>query len=228
MTSISTALAAAPLFCGLPPDALAGFAALAAWKDVDKGHIIFHEGDTADMLYLTGQGKVKIFRSSPDGREVVLHLFGPGEMFGEVAVLQGGTFPASAQALEASRLITLPRRDMLAHLGKNPTLALNMMGALSARLRTFSAKIEALALLETPQRLAAYLLHESELRDGAQRFRLDVSKGLLAAILGTARETLSRCLARMAEQGAVQFDGRDIHIVDHAYLENLVRGLEKL
>ncbi len=228
MTSLASVLAATPLFSGLPQEALRVFTTLAAWKDAAKGRIVFHEGDAAETLHIVGTGKIKIFRAAPDGREVILHLFGPGEMFGEVAVLQGGKFPASSQALENSRLVSLPRRDIVAALGKNPVLALNMMAALATRLRAFSAKIEALTLLETPQRLAAYLVHESDARDGAESFRLDVSKGLLAAMLGTARETLSRCLARMVDQDAIRLEGRDVRILNRAYLEDLAKGLEKL
>ncbi len=228
MTDTTAVLAKTPLFSGLPQEALRDFAVIAAWKDAPKNQIVFHEGDLAETLYIIGAGKMKIFRAAPDGREVVLHLFGPGEMFGEVAVLQGGKFPASSQALEPSRLLCLPRRDMVAAFAKNPVLALNMMAALSTRLRAFSAKIEALTLLETPQRLAAYLVHESGVRDGADTFRLDVSKGLLAAMLGTARETLSRCLTRMAEQGAIRLEGRDVRILNRSYLEDLAKGLEKL
>ncbi len=228
MNGFVPVLAQTPLFSGLDQAALAEFAALAAWKNAPKGQVIFHEGEIAETLYIVGEGKVKIFRAAPDGRETLLHIFGPGEPFGEAAVLQGGKFPASSLALESSLLVALPRRDILAAFAKNPVLALNMMGALAARLRAFSAKIESLTLLETPQRLAAYLIHESGARDEADSFRLDVSKGLLAAMLGTARETLSRCLARMAEQGAIRLEGRDVHILDRAYLESLAKGLEKL
>ena len=222
----ASVLAGTPLFGGLEPAQYKEFAAFSFWVDAPKGKIIFHEKDAAEILYLVASGKVKIYRTAPDGREVVLHLFGPGEPFGEVAVLQGTAFPASALAIEPSRLLALPRREMLNCLAKNPVLALNMMAALARRLKEFTAKVESLTLMETPQRLAAYLLHESDTRDGADQFRLDVSKGLLAGVLGTARETLSRCLTRFVEQGIVSLEGRDIHILNREALEGLLKGLE--
>lgn len=228
MDDLQRLLTATPLFDGLSENQAGIFSRLAVWRDVSKGQTIFFEKDPADRLYVVGTGRVKIFRSAPDGREVVLHIFGPGEPFGEVPLFEGGVFPASAVALEASRLLTLPRESLVRALGQDPGLALNMLAALSRRLKNFTDKVESLALLETPQRLAAYLLHESDLRDGADSFRLDISKQLLASLLGTARETLSRCLSRLVEEGAVSLDGRSVRLDNREFLEKLAKGSLRL
>ncbi len=228
MDELQRLLAATPLFEGLTAGQAKVFADLATWRDVPRGALIFREKDPADTLYIVASGRVKIFRASPDGREVVLHIFGPGEPFGEVPLFQGGVFPANAEALEPARLFLLPREGLVRVLALDPGLALNMLAALSRRLRAFTDKVEALALLETPQRLAAYLLHESEIRDGANSFRLDVSKQLLASVLGTARETLSRCLSRLAEEGAVSLDGRNVSLENREFLEMLAKGVVRL
>lgn len=226
--NIHTLLATAPLFTGLTNAQLEALAAIAVDKTYDRGQMIFFENSPAEGFYIVGKGKVKIYKSAPDGREAVLHVFGPGEPFGEVAVFQGGTFPAHAIAVEASRLIFLPRQALVERIGSDATLALNMLGALSMRLRQFTQKIEALTLQETPQRLAAYLISASDLQNGKDTITLSVAKGLLAGMLGTARETLSRTLSKLADQGIVSVQGREITILDREALEALAEGLEGL
>ncbi len=219
-------IAAQPLFAGLTHTQLEGLAQAIVDRPYEKGEMVFFESSPAKGFYIVAQGKVKIYRSAPDGREAVLHVFGPGEPFGEVAVFQGGTFPAHAMTVEKSHLLFVPREALVSRIASDPTLALNMLAALSGRLRQFASKVEALTLRETPQRLAAYLLTASELKEGADTFLLDLSKGLLAGMLGTARETLSRALTRLADEGMVAVDGRQITLRDRAGLEALAAGLE--
>ena len=218
-----------PLFSSLTDGQRESLAARSLAASCPKGKILFTEGEEAAGLYILLEGKVKIFRAAPDGREAVLHIFGPGEPFGEVAVFQGGRFPASAECVEAGTSLFVPRKALLEGISNDPALALNMLAALSLRLRAFAAKVETLTLMETPQRLAAYLLLTSdEQGKGGDGFQLDISKALLAGLLGTARETLSRCLARMAEQGAISVSGRTVRILDRAFLERLVQGADNL
>lgn len=225
---VKNVIAHQALFAGLTDEQLTGLASVIVDKPYEKGEVIFVEGTPAKGFYIVAQGRVKIFKSAPDGREAVLHVFGPGEPFGEVAVFQGGTFPAHAMTVEKSRLLFLPRDALVARISSDPTLALNMMAALSGRLRQFAGKIESLTLKETPQRLAAYLITASELKDGADSFSLDIAKGLLAGMLGTARETLSRALGRMVEEGMVAVEGRQITILDRTSLEALAAGVGTL
>ena len=217
-----------PLFSTLTAEQQQTLAGACVVSPCAKGKVFFVEGEEATGLYIMVEGKVKIYRSAPDGREAVLHVFGPGEPFGEVAVFQGGKFPATAVCVESGKVLFLPRNALLNGIARDPALALNMLAALSRRLRGFAAKVETLTLMETPQRLAAYLLLTSEEHEGAATFELDVSKALLAGLLGTARETLSRCLARMVEQGAISMEGRAVHILDRSFLEELVQGTENL
>ena len=218
-----------PLFSSLTDGQRESLAARSLAASCPKGKVLFTEGEEAAGLYILLEGKVKIFRAAPDGREAVLHIFGPGEPFGEVAVFQGGRFPASAECVEAGVSLFVPRKALLEGIHNDPALALNMLGALSLRLRAFAAKVETLTLMETPQRLAAYLLLTSdEQGKGEDGFQLDISKALLAGLLGTARETLSRCLTRMVEQGAISVSGRTVRILDRAFLERLVQGANNL
>ncbi len=217
-----------PLFSSLTPGQRQELASVCVTARCAKGQIFFVEGEEAGGVYIMLEGKVKIYRSAPDGREAVLHVFGPGEPFGEVAVFQGGKFPATAMCVEAGKSLFLPRTALIERITCDPALALNMLASLSRRLRAFVAKVETLTLMETPQRLAAYLLLTSEEQGGTDTLLLDVSKVLLAGMLGTARETLSRTLARMVEQGAIRVEGRTVHLEDRAFLEGLVQGLESL
>lgn len=225
---VQNIIANLPLFNGLTQSQLEALASIIVDKPYEKGEMIFFEGTAAKGFYVIAQGRVKIYKSAPDGREAILHVFGPGEPFGEVAVFQGGTYPAHAVTVEKSRLLFLPREGLVSRISSDPALSLNMLAALSSRLRQFANKIEALTLKETPQRLAAYLVTASELKDGADTFTLDIAKGLLAGMLGTARETLSRALTKMAEEGMVRVEGRQITILDRDALEALASGLESL
>ena len=234
--SLSDSIHSIPLFSSLGDSQRENLAARCIAAPCTRGKLFFLEGETATGLYILLAGKVKIFRSAPDGREAVLHVFGPGEPFGEVAVFQGGKFPASAECVEAGTSLFLPRQALMDSIQRDPALAMHMLAALSRRLRTFAAKVETLTLMETPQRLAAYLLlageEQNESPDGhasqGKSLQLDMSKALLAGLLGTARETLSRCLARLVEQGAISMSGRTVHILDRAFLENLAQGMENL
>ena len=232
--TLSDVLRRMPLFASLSDAQREALAEHCLTAPCARGKIFFMEGDEAAGLYILLEGKVKVFRAAPDGREAILHVFGPGEPFGEVAVFQGGKFPASAECVEAGRSLFLPRTHLLERIAGDPALALRMLGALSLRLRAFAAKVETLTLMETPQRLAAYLLLTNDERmeqTGGKTdagFQLDISKALLAGLLGTARETLSRCLTRLVEQGAISLDGRTVRILDRKFLEGLAQGTENL
>lgn len=226
--NVIRALAGVPIFAGLQPEQLERISHIAVPRNVDRGQMLFFERGEAEGFYVIEAGKVKVFRSAPDGREAVLHIYGPGETFGEVPMFMGGRYPASAAAVEKGRIIFLPRADLVRLIGEDSTLAMNMLASLSGKLREFAAKIEALTLQEIPQRLAAYLLDLSEREGGVDTVELDMAKGLLASFLGATRETLSRALSRMAEQDFIEVQGRTIHLLDKAGLEDLANGEVRL
>lgn len=214
-------IAAIPLFEGLPADQLEDLRQIAVTKHFSRGEAIFSEGDEGNGFYVVVDGMVKIFKLSFEGKEKILHIFGPGEPFGEVPVFTGEDFPAHAEAIAKCRLFFFPRNAFVDLIEQNPSLALNMLAILSMRLRQFAVQIEHLSLKEVPGRLAAYLLHLSDDTGGANFVALTISKGQLASILGTIPETLSRIFARMTEQGLIQVDGRHIEIANRPGLEEL-------
>ena len=201
---------------------------------VNKGELIFQEGDSGEGFYIVAAGKIKVFKMSFEGKEQILHIYGPGHIFGEVPVFQGTSFPASAMALERSTLLFLPRQAFVRQIGKSPALAMNMLADLSRRLREFTVQIENLSLKEVPARLAAYILTLAQ--EGAAHSQkialppkslppagvsLPVSKVQLASLIGTTPETISRVLKKMDLAGFIKAEGKKILILDQEGLEEL-------
>lgn len=226
--SIVQQISKIPLFDGLSADQHVKLSSIALEKPFARGSTIFNEGDPGSGFYVTVSGKVKIFKLSPDGKEQILHIFGPGEPFGEVPVFEGRKFPAHAVALETSVCLYFPRPAFIELIKNNPSLALAMLGVLSRRLRTFTVLVDNLSLKEVPARLAAHLLYLSEIKDGTDSLDLDISKGQLAALLGTIPETLSRILGRMVKQGLIESMGSRVKLLDRQGLEELAEGVRRL
>ncbi len=202
------------LFKGLPGAQLAEVARIAKEKKLGRGEAVFFEDDPASGFYMVAEGRVKIFKVSMGGKEQILHVFGPGEPFGEVAVFHGQPFPANAATLVRSTLLYFPRQEFVRLVTANPSLALNMIAMLSLRLRRFATQIENLSLKEVPGRLASYLRYLAEEQARDDRVVLDLPKGQLASLLGTSPETLSRIFARMSEEGLIRVQGKTIHLLD--------------
>jgi len=217
-------IARVPLFEGLPPEQIEDLAMIVTDQTFGKGEAIFSEGEDADGFYVVITGRVKIFKLSADGKEQILHFFGPGEPFGEVPVFTGQHFPASAEVMEESRVFFFPRKSFVDLIKRTPSLALNMLAILSKRLRRFAALIDDLSLKEVPGRLAAYLLYLSDQNRGAKVLELAVTKAQLASLLGTIPETLSRILGKLSSQGLIESDGRRIRIMDREALRDLAES----
>ncbi|MFA7383829.1 MAG: Crp/Fnr family transcriptional regulator [Desulfurivibrionaceae bacterium] len=215
------------LFGALTPGQYDELAMIITLQDYDRGQIIFAEGDEGTGFYVVMEGLVKIYKLSLEGKEQILHIFGPGEPFAEAAVFMGSTFPANAMALEKSRTIFLPRRAFIELIKANPALAMNMLATLSLRLKKFAHLIEDLSLKEVPGRVAAHLLYLSTQQGDRDTVKLNIGKAQLASLLGTIPETLSRILSKLAKQGLISSEGAQITILDRDGLEDLAMG-EKL
>ena len=209
------------LFNGLPEAQLAEVAALAQQKSLGRGETIFFEGDPASGFYMVVEGRVKIFKVSLEGKEQILHIFGPGEPFGEVPVFHGQPFPANAETLMNSTLLFFPRQQFTALVTANPSLALNMLAMLSLRLRRFATQIENLLLKEVPARLASHLVYLAGEQGRTDQVTLDIPKGQLASLLGTIPETLSRIFAKMSDEGLIRVEGKTIYLLDFERLKEM-------
>jgi CRP-like cAMP-binding protein len=217
-----------PLFEGLLKSQHEALASIALNRSYKKNQVIFSEGDEGTGFYVIISGRVKIFKLSPEGKEQILHMMGPGEIFGEVPVFTGQGYPAFAEAHVNCTLLFFPRVVFIELIRKDPSLALNMLAVLSWRLRKFAALIEDLSLKEVPGRLAAYLLYLGRKSKTGNQVNLDISKGQLASLLGTIPETLSRILGKMSRQGLISTEGSRIRITDLATIEEIANGGRKL
>lgn len=215
------------IFSSLSRDDLGELEKIAQSRKYPAGKTIFMENDPGTGFYGIIDGKVKIFKSSLFGKEHILHIFGPGEIFAEVAVFAGLDFPANALALEESTLVFFPRDRFRSLLADNPDITLSLLGLMSMRLRQMVGKIEELSLKEVPARLAAHLLLLRE-NTGTDEFVLDVNKSQLAALLGTIPETLSRVIRRMKDEDLIRIKGSNVQLLDIQSLDDLARGGFKL
>lgn len=221
LNPIESFLAGTFLFQGLPQQTLRPIADLAHLRRFRRGEMIFHEGSPADGFYIVYAGKVKVFKLSPEGKEQILHIFGPGHPFGEVAVFANVGFPASAQAISDSQVVFISKREFTSLLKRDIAIAMNMLAILSRRLRVFVRMIEDLSLKEVPGRLATYLLIEAQVQGSEDEVNLEISKAQLASLLGTIPETLSRIFKRLQGQGIITVKGARISIHDRQALEEL-------
>ena len=226
-TPTQSLLSRVPLFARLNPAQLTLLENNSSVLKLDKGQMIFLEGAQAYGFYVVLSGQVKVYKSSPEGKEQILHILGPGEPFAEAAMFQGERFPANAMAIQSSRALYIERSVLSKLMERDAGLSMAMLAALSQRLRQMTSMIGQLTLREVPSRLAAYLLHQAGEKN-TDTFDLDMSKGHLAGFLGATREALSRSLARLEDQGLIRMDNRTISIRDRERLSSLAEGELKL
>jgi CRP-like cAMP-binding protein len=214
----------ASLFSGLDEAATLEVVRRGRLRLFASGQTIFLQGDAAQGLHVIVHGRVKVFKSSPQGRAQTLMIMGPGEPVGEVAALSGESFPASAETLETTETFYIPRDAFIELIRSQPEVALRLLAALSSRLRAFASLIEDLSLKGVAERLAAYLLALAPQGGSAETLDLGISKGELAAAVGTVPETLSRAFQQLARAGAVETKGQKVVIKDRALLERVARA----
>lgn len=186
---------------------------------------VFVEGEPCDGLWIVVEGRLKVFRTSPRGREQVLHVEGPGATLGEVPLFDMGGYVASATTLSAARLIWVPRRELEDLCREHPEVALAIIATMARRVRAFAGLAGDLALRPVQARLGRLLLEEAR-RVGRQTPRgleltLPGTRDEIAARIGTVREPASRALSALARQGLVTVSGRHVLVRD-------VRGLEEV
>jgi CRP/FNR family transcriptional regulator len=206
------------IFQGLPPEQLTALAKIAVLQSYQAGETIFWQGDPPKGFFLVRSGKVKVFKTSPMGKEQILQFFESGANFAEVPAFDGEPFPASATAMENCELVLFPRARFLELLHSEPTLAVNLLAIFARHLRHFTWLIEDLSLREVPGRLASYLLQLSQQQKSSDQVVLEVTKTQLAALLGTIPETLSRGFNKLAKEELITIEGNVIHLRDRAGL----------
>ncbi len=200
-------LAQTPLFGEVPAPLLDELAAKTRGVHIDAREVLFSKGDPGDRLFLVASGLIRIGVLSAEGREVTYGMIRPGEMFGEIAVLDGGPRTADATAMETSELLALNRKDLLDFLGLHPAQALHLLAVLCERVRRADDLLEDIVFRSLPSRLAKHLL----VLDGAMGTRdtatgpaiLRLSQQEIADYLGISRESVNKVLSKWEQSGIV-------------------------
>ena len=223
-------LAKVPIFSGLTEGELAFLLQRAIPCRYAAGEIVFGEGEPCLGMYVVESGHIRIFKSSSGGREHVLSVDGPGSSVAELPVFDGGSYPASAAAVDDATLLFVSKQDFHALCLAHPQVTLKVLRVVGARLRRLVGIIEELSFTTVRHRLASFLLRlaQKEGKDASEGIHvaLPASNQELASQIGTVRELVSRNLSRLQAEGMLQLDGRHVLILDLKALEEASRASE--
>jgi len=208
------------IFSTLNDDELAELASLAIKRSFVPDEFIFWDGDAPDWFYIVAEGKVKVFKHSSSGKEFIIAFFGPGEMFGEVAVFENKPYPASAQAVAETKVLEIKREDFLSFLAHRPEVALRIINVLGGRLRDAQSRLRDLAAERVEQRLARTLLMLSSKLGPTLPF----TRQEVADMTGTTTETAIRLMSRLKDGGIIRSVRGKTIILDEAKLRSLSEG----
>lgn len=227
MTDHSEVLAQLPLLRMLSDEDRSRVLVAGHHRTLAKGEILFHEGDPAENLCAVVEGRIKLVRYSPKGRELVLHLVSPGVSFAEAALFGPGGYPATAEAVEPTTVWCLPRTKLVEILRGSPEIGIAMIGSISAWTRTLAAKLEMLTQRRVEERLALFLINRAGRRELApgEVIELGQPKHLVAAECGTGPEVLSRTFKRLEEDGIIETGATTVTVVDPDRLAELAEWL---
>lgn len=213
-----SALAAVPLFAALDERDRAELARCARLSAASAGEVVIERGDPAHSLFAVQRGKLKVVAPRPGGRDATLHILGPGDVFGEVALFQERGRSARVTALEDALLIVLDRRDFMQLLSRSGELATRVLTLMARRLHDTIDRFDTTTSLDVAQRLARKLLSLGQLfgereSDGRTRLSLSLSQGELAELVDSSRQTVNRLLCQWRDQGLLQLsEGRVLRI----------------
>lgn len=217
MTDRAGVLKRSLVFSGLKADDLAALSKLAAGRSFREGEYVFWEGDPPTHFYVVASGRVKVMKHSSLGKEFVVAFFGPGEVFGEVAVFEDRPYPASAQAVSDTEALGIGRDRFLAFLAGHPEVSLRIINMLGGRLREAQGRLNALAGERAEQRVARTLLMlSSKLGPG-----LPFTRQEIADMSGTTIETTIRVMSRMKRAGIIRSHRGRTDILDDGRLKAL-------
>jgi CRP/FNR family transcriptional regulator/CRP/FNR family cyclic AMP-dependent transcriptional regulator len=214
-----------PLFAGLVDQELEVLADSLGKRTFARGMVIFHKGSPGQTLYIIESGKVRIFILSESGQEMSVNVYGPGDVFGELALLDGLPRSAGAVAMEKTVTLTLHRDDFLRHLQACPQMARSIMEVLSTRVRYTTDYAESLSFLDVYGRVAAKLLELAD-RYGVEKEGIEIELRLTQAELASwvvaSRESVNKVLGTFRDHGLIEVEGQRITIRDRRGLERRI------
>ena len=218
MTAVDDVLREAPLFEALSEDDANALRAGIMNVHLDRGERLFAEGDPGDKLYIILSGKIKLTKAAPDGRENLLSVHGPGEMFGELSLFDPIPRTSSATAVTSADLAGLAHDDLRTWLSTRPEVAMHLLQALAQRLRRINEVKADLVFTDVPGRVAKALLDLSE-RFGVPtaagiQVNHDLTQEELAQMVGASRETVNKALADFAARGWLQLAAKSVLLTD--------------
>jgi CRP-like cAMP-binding protein len=209
-----------PIFSSLSDDELEALAKLAIERNFMSNEFIFWEGDVPAWFYIVIEGQVKVIKHSSSGKEFIVAFFGPGEMIGEVAVFENKPYPASAQSIAKTRVISIRQEAFLTFLAGRPQFALRIINVLGGRLRDAQTRLRDLAGERVEQRLASTLLMLSSKLGSTLPF----TRQEIADMTGTTTETAIRVMSRLKESGVIRSTRGKVIILDKEKLRLLSEG----
>ena len=211
-----------PIFCDLEPEALDQLGRYARPISLKRGAAIYSKGDPGNSLYVVVSGTAKMSISSPDGRSAILNLIGPGEIFGEIALLDGRERTADATANTNCEVLVIDRREFLPFVRSQPALAMKFIELLCARLRWTSDQVEQVILQDLPGRLASALIRLSERHKLAQGgHTIAITQQEISEMVGMTRESINKQLRAWAARNWVRLEHGAIVVLDAEPLQAL-------
>lgn len=223
MNDYSEYLRKIPLFADLTDAEMQAVGQLARVRNYKKNMLIFMEGEPGEALYFVVSGKVKVSKATPDGREQILHILQPGDIFAEVVLIDRGPYPATAEVIEAGQIGMLMNDDVENLIRSNAEIALKLLRLVSKRLRLAQAQVRDLALKDTYGRLAGMLLmlgkEHGENSAAGVKIDLPLNRQEFANLIGTTRETVTRILGDFKKYKCIDLDKQAIIIIDEDKLK---------
>jgi CRP-like cAMP-binding protein len=220
-------LARAGIFQGVEPAAADALAHTLEPAEFPRGHVVFAEGEPGDRLYIIQAGKVKLGRKSPDGRENLLAIMGPSDMFGELSIFDPGPRTSTATTVTEVRTLTMDRPALREWIARRPEIAEQLLRVLARRLRRTEHALADLIFTDVPGRVAKALLQLAQ-RFGSQEAGLlrvthDLTQEEIAQFVGASRETVNKALADFVARGWIQLSARSVVLLDQERLRRRAR-----
>lgn len=215
---VDDVLRSAPLFRELDDEAATALRNSMTAVHLDRGEVLFREGDAGDRVYVVISGKIKLGRTAPDGRENLLALLGPGQMFGELSLFDPGPRSTAASAVTDTDLLALAHDDLLPWLTGRPEVSRGLLLQLASRLRRSNDTLADLVFSDVPGRVAKALLDLSTrfgvTSDDGIRVAHDLTQEELAQLVGASRETVNKALADFVARGWIRLEQRSVIVLD--------------
>ena len=227
MEDVHEILSRAGIFQGVDPEAVDNLIEQMETVKYPRGTTIFEEGEPGDRLYIITAGKIKLARHAPDGRENLLTVMGPSDMFGELSIFDPGPRTSSAICVTEVRAATMNSEMLQKWVSDHPLIAQQLLRVLARRLRRTNASLADLIFPDVPGRVAKTLLQLANRfgvqEGGALRVNHDLTQEEIAQLVGASRETVNKALATFAHRGWIRLEGKSVLIVDTEHLARRAR-----